>query len=165
MEHAYSFHLTLVASTLSALYVYRDVWPLMTFALRPVDEDDGAILWLKIALMIFIGVVEPLFEPYRYVPVDSNDPMQTPNPEQTACIMLLMVYGFLDPTVWLAYRLPHLSLEKLPPLCDYDYVRTLIERSYPVSTSPFRAGVVSDIDHRSIWIRSLVQRNIICSLA
>lgn len=66
----YSFHLTLVTFAVCVLYCYRDIWPLMTFTLRPADEAEGDILWAKIALLIFVSTVEPLFEPYPYIPVD-----------------------------------------------------------------------------------------------
>lgn len=49
------------------VYAYRDVWPLMTFTLEPKDGEEGALLWVKIALAAFIGVIEPLLEPYPYV--------------------------------------------------------------------------------------------------
>ena len=91
-------------------------------------------MWAKIVLMAFVGVIEPLFEPYAYIPLEPKDPMLVPNPEQTACIISFLVYAFLDPIIWLAYRIPHLTYDQLPPLCDYDYIRNLIKRSYPVST-------------------------------
>lgn len=65
----YSFHLSLVSGAILAIYVYRDVWPLMTFVLTPKD-GSGGLLWAKVALAIFAGVFEPLFEPYPYVPYD-----------------------------------------------------------------------------------------------
>ncbi len=57
------------------------------------------------------------------------------NPEQTASIFSFLLYTFLDPTIWLAIRLRNLSLDQLPPLCDYDSVKNLIKRSYAVSTT------------------------------
>ena len=58
-----SKHLTLVALVFFGVYVRRDIWPLATFALRPLDEAQGTLLWVKIALIAFIGVIEPLVEP------------------------------------------------------------------------------------------------------
>lgn len=60
--------------------------------------------------------------------------MPVVNPEQTASIISFLSYSFLDPMIWLAYRIPHLSRDQLPPLCDYDRAKNLIKRSYPVST-------------------------------
>lgn len=52
------------------MYAYRDIWPLMTFSLRPRDEGEGYILWVKMALAGVAGIMLPLFEPYPYIPVD-----------------------------------------------------------------------------------------------
>lgn len=59
--------------------------------------------------------------------------MPAPNPEQTASIASFAFYTFLDPIIWLGNRVPHLSHDQLPPLCDYDRLKNLIKRSYPVS--------------------------------
>lgn len=58
--------------------------------------------------------------------------MKTPNPEQTASILSLAVYSFLDPVVYLANRVPKLTSEQLPPLADYDYTKNLRAGSFPV---------------------------------
>ncbi|PSR81333.1 hypothetical protein PHLCEN_2v6412 [Hermanssonia centrifuga] len=125
-----SLHLTLVTFTLFAVYAYRDIWPLMTFTLEPADKAEGSILWVKVAFVAFVGAVEPMFEPYVYIPVDPQNPSTLVNPEQTASIFSSLLYTFLDPTIWLAIRLRNLSLDQLPPLCDYDSVKNLIKRSY-----------------------------------
>ena len=66
----FSRHLTLVTFTVLAVYLYRDIWPLMTFTLQPADSAEGILLWVKIALLAFVGVVEPLFEPFPYAGCD-----------------------------------------------------------------------------------------------
>ena len=58
------------------------------------------------------------------------------NPEQTASYLSMMTYTFLDPIVFLAYRVPHLSHDMLPPLADYDYTKNLVRRSFKAGT-PF----------------------------
>ncbi|PSR81762.1 hypothetical protein PHLCEN_2v6271 [Hermanssonia centrifuga] len=105
----------------------------MTLTLIPADAAEGRMLWVKIALVITAGIVEPTFEPYSYIPVDPKDPAPEPNAEQTASIASFLSFTFLDPTIWLAYRVPHLSFDQLPPQCDYDYARNLIKRSYPAA--------------------------------
>jgi hypothetical protein len=45
-----------------------------------------------------------------------------------------MTYTFLDPIVFLAYRVPRLSNDMLPPLSDYDYTKNLVRRSFKVRT-------------------------------
>lgn len=54
-------------------------------------------------------------------------------PEQTASILSLVLYSFLDPIIFLAYRIPHLSFDQLPPLADYDLAKYLVKRSHGVS--------------------------------
>lgn len=44
----------------------------------------------------------------------------------------MALYLFLDPYIWLGYRLPHLPLDKLPPVADYDYTKNLVKKSYIV---------------------------------
>lgn len=64
-----------------------------------------------------------------------QDPAPEPNREQTACILSMMLYNFLDPVIFLGYRMPHLSWEQLPPLADYDYTRNVVKRGFPVCNS------------------------------
>ena len=63
-------HLCLTTLAVSALYVYRDLWPIMTYTLHPADGHEGKLLWAKVVLAIFAGIIEPIFEPYPYIPVD-----------------------------------------------------------------------------------------------
>lgn len=57
---------------LFGVYFYRDVWPLMTFSLHPLDAAEGRILWAKIALSGLSGVLLPILEPFPYIPVDEK---------------------------------------------------------------------------------------------
>ena len=72
VQHAQrmSLHLTAVTLAVTMLYAYRDVWPLMTISLPCVDEEEGAVMWVKVSLLAFVSVVVPLCEPFPYVPVD-----------------------------------------------------------------------------------------------
>lgn len=63
----------------------------------------------------------------------SQEPMPEPNPEQTAPIISMMLFAFLDRIVFLAYRVPHLSFEQLPPLPDYGFAKHLVKKSHPAS--------------------------------
>ncbi|KAG6866017.1 hypothetical protein C0991_009425 [Blastosporella zonata] len=65
--------------------------------------------------------------------------MEVPNAEQTASLLSLAVYSFLDPVVFLAYKIPHLSHDQLPPLADYDYTKELKANSFP-HLDPFAGG-------------------------
>ncbi|KAI9431381.1 hypothetical protein H4582DRAFT_2085045 [Lactarius indigo] len=116
-----SFHLSSLLLGTFSIYAYRDIWPLLTFTLSPVDASEGPLLWVRIGLLAFAAIVIPLLIPYQYIP----DPLQVINPEQTASLLSMMLYTFLDPIVFLAYRVPHLSHDMLPPLADYDYTKNL----------------------------------------
>lgn len=62
-----------------------------------------------------------------------------PNPEQTASLISLVTYAFLDPTILLANRIPHLSADQLPPIADYDQAKNLVKKSFP-TLDPFTGG-------------------------
>lgn len=66
----FSAHLSSISFAILAVYAYRDVWPLMTFTLQPKDLAEGDILWARLALIAFVGALEPVFEPYPYIPYD-----------------------------------------------------------------------------------------------
>ncbi|KAJ7071475.1 hypothetical protein C8F01DRAFT_1317450 [Mycena amicta] len=124
-------HLNLVLLATLATYIYRDVFPLVTYHHAILDASEGWILWTKLGALLLGSVIIPLFIPRAYVPVDPKNPMPVPNPEQTASIFSLMFYFFLDPVVFLGYRLRHLSADQLPPLADYDYAANMRARSFP----------------------------------
>ena len=63
-------HVSLLLFLLWALYLYRDVWPLATVNLKPVDGDEGALLWAKLALLSLTGFIVPTIIPRKYVPVN-----------------------------------------------------------------------------------------------
>lgn len=65
-------HLCLVLLSVWAVYVYRDVWPLATFTLSPLDASEGVILWIQLVDLTFAAVVVPLLIPRRYTPVDPD---------------------------------------------------------------------------------------------
>ncbi|KAH8986103.1 hypothetical protein EDB92DRAFT_1949382 [Lactarius akahatsu] len=96
-----SFHLSSLLLGTFSVYAYRNIWPLLTFTLSPVDAWEGALLWVRIGLLAFAAIVIPLLVPYQYIPID-------PKARSPA-----------------AYRVPHLSHDMLPPLADYDNTRNL----------------------------------------
>jgi hypothetical protein len=125
-----SLHLSFLLFVSFAVYVYRDIWPLATFTLSPKDLSEGWFVWTKIIILFWAGVVVPLVMPRQYMPFNPREPMP-PNPEQVASILSLTLYFFLDPIVFLAYRIPHLSRDLLPVLADYDYAKNLKKRAFP----------------------------------
>ncbi|KZV64708.1 P-loop containing nucleoside triphosphate hydrolase protein [Peniophora sp. CONT] len=123
-------HLILILLASFAVYAYRDLWPLMTYVLSPADRQEGALLWVKLALVTYAGVLIPLTIPRAYVPLDPENPSLEPNPEQTASILSLITFTFLDKHIFMAYRLPHLSFDLLPAIADYDRTAHLVKRSF-----------------------------------
>ncbi|KDQ56808.1 hypothetical protein JAAARDRAFT_36283 [Jaapia argillacea MUCL 33604] len=122
-------HVVLLLLGIFGVYAYRDLWPLTTFTLSPMDSKEGWLLWTKIGVLSFVGIFIPLAIPRQYVPYDPKEPMET-NPEQTASILSLALYSFLDPVVYTAYKVPHLKHEQLPALSDYDHAKNLVKRSF-----------------------------------
>ena len=60
---------TLCSFLVLADYAYRDIWPLMTFTLRPKDEAQGKLLWVNIALAAWTGLLGPVLEPYPHTSI------------------------------------------------------------------------------------------------
>ena len=63
-------HVNLILTTAWFVYGYRDIWPLATFTLEPLDSAEGALLWARVALLTIGGVIIPMTIPSRYVPFD-----------------------------------------------------------------------------------------------
>ncbi|KAL1939038.1 hypothetical protein VTO73DRAFT_10298 [Trametes versicolor] len=100
--------------------------------MHPADVAEGKILWAKLALLSLAGVVVPLLTPGQYTPILSKHESQVDlAPEQTASILSLLVFGYLEPIVWRAWRASRLTYEALPPLPDYDYLTNLRRQSFP----------------------------------
>lgn len=142
------YNVVLLLSTF-AVYVARDVWPLVTFSEHPRDLSEGQLLWFKVATLTITAVLIPLFIPRRYIPVDPKaiihplfvylgsdnyfqNPMSVPNDEQTCSIFSRCVYTYLDPVISLGYRVSHLQFDQLPPLPDSDECKNLINIAFPV---------------------------------
>ncbi|RXW23865.1 hypothetical protein EST38_g2012 [Candolleomyces aberdarensis] len=124
-------HLNILLLTFVGVYIYRDIFPLATFDRSPIDIAQGWLLYAKLSVLAIVAIVIPLAIPRQYTPVDPKEPMETPNPEQTASLFSLLTYSFLDPVILLANRVPHLSTDLLPPLADYDYAKNLRAHSFP----------------------------------
>ncbi|KAE9406408.1 P-loop containing nucleoside triphosphate hydrolase protein [Gymnopus androsaceus JB14] len=123
-------HLGIVLLVTWIVYGYYDLFPLATFAQSPSHSCQGWLLWTKIGILTFTGIVIPLAIPREYVPVDPKHPMPVQNPEQTASIFSLGTFFFLDPVVFEAYRVPHLPFTSLPPLADSDAAKNLKEAHF-----------------------------------
>ncbi|KAJ7347435.1 hypothetical protein DFH08DRAFT_1002337 [Mycena albidolilacea] len=110
-------HLKFILAVAFGVYFYRDILPFATYT-WPVQDasEDPIILRAKLITLTLAAVIIPLVTPRVYVPVDPAHPMPVPNPEQTASPLSLILFSFLDPVIVLAYKLPHLPFDLLPPL-------------------------------------------------
>ncbi|KAI0691343.1 hypothetical protein BC835DRAFT_1360883 [Cytidiella melzeri] len=120
-------HITLISLLVWCIFAYRDLWPLGTYTLQPVDAAEGWFIWTKIGILTVAAIFVPLVMPRRYVPPDPQNPEEV-NPEQTASILSAALYSWLSPYIWLGNRVEHLALEQLPPLADYDRSENLVKR-------------------------------------
>ncbi|KAF5368905.1 hypothetical protein D9758_002958 [Tetrapyrgos nigripes] len=122
-------HFNAVSLASFLVYAYRDLVPLGTFTSNPLDAAQGWIIWAKVSLLALISVVIPLMIPRQHIPVDPQHPKE-PSPEQTASLLSLLLYTFLDSVIVKAYRSPHLPYEGLFPLPDTDHIEYLKARYF-----------------------------------
>ncbi|KAJ6606134.1 hypothetical protein DFH09DRAFT_1119386 [Mycena vulgaris] len=155
-------HLNTLLVVIFSTYLYRDLFPLATFNRPQLDIHEDYFLWAKMFIVTTIGVVLPLTVPR----MNAQSSETTNSPEQTASIISLVTYTFLDPLISLAGRLPHLSYELLPPLPDYNDAANLKAATFPhlnaSSTGKFRHvffGLmrVFRADYTAIVLLSIVQ--------
>ncbi|KAF8610641.1 hypothetical protein BDV93DRAFT_484022 [Ceratobasidium sp. AG-I] len=124
-----NFHLMVLLLIAFGVYAWRDIFPFATFSLIPADSAGGWSTWTRIGILMFASIVIPMSIPRPYVPLDPGNP-GIPNPEQTAPLISLVLYNFLNPLIWTAYRTTKLEYEQLPPLADYDRAAYLKKRSF-----------------------------------
>ncbi|KAG8781969.1 hypothetical protein FRC12_021352 [Ceratobasidium sp. 428] len=128
-------HLTIILLLAFGGYTYLDLKPLALSA-TPVDQlTHTSLTWVHLATLGFAAAVVPLCVPRLYAPLDPNSPI---NPEQTAPLISLVSYQFLDSLIWTAYRARKLQFDQLPPLADYDRAAYLKQKSFD-QLDPFRS--------------------------
>ncbi|KAF8157949.1 ABC transporter type 1, transmembrane domain-containing protein [Crassisporium funariophilum] len=126
-------HVSVVLLGALGAFGHCNLWPLATYGGgQPRDVYKGNFLWVELVILVCVAVVIPLSVSRLYIPVDAKDdvdleqnPMPDPNPEQTASIFSMMTFSFIDPIISLAYCVPHIRPDQLPPLADYDSSRYL----------------------------------------
>ncbi|VDC03809.1 unnamed protein product [Peniophora sp. CBMAI 1063] len=123
-------HLVLVLLASCAAYGFRDIWPLMTYTLRPLDAGEGALLWLKISLLALAGIIIPLISPRQYVPLDPENPSDGPHPEQTCSLLSLLTYSFMNKSIYAAYNSPSQAGSDTLTMADYDRMPYLVKRNF-----------------------------------
>jgi hypothetical protein len=130
-------HLVTILAATWVIYFVRDIYPLATFTV-PTQDPLTASLWVRLGLLTFAAVVAPLFSPRTHVPVSQPLGAYEPTAEQTASIIALLSYQYLDSFFLQTWRLPALPFEQLPPLGDDDQAahlrRTVLPKLDPAST-------------------------------
>ncbi|KAJ3910566.1 P-loop containing nucleoside triphosphate hydrolase protein [Lentinula edodes] len=121
-----SIHLEVVLLTSLVVYGLNIMVPIIVSAKNIVEHCEGSTQsWIKFIALLLGAVLLPLLIPRQYVPVDPKNPLSAPNPEQTASLLSLIFFTYLDSLVWKASKEPHLSTDALPPLSDNDQSRIL----------------------------------------
>ncbi|KAI0373549.1 multidrug resistance-associated ABC transporter [Pilatotrama ljubarskyi] len=124
---ALSGHLSFVLLLTWAVYLYRDVLPLATTIMRPMDADEGLLLWIKLGILTGAAVIIPMFIPRS---PDSDTEVAEPlTKEQKAGWYSRRMFSWLNETVAKAYRVNHIPLEELPPLASTDRTKHLVDDS------------------------------------
>ncbi|KAG8874159.1 hypothetical protein FRB97_006107 [Tulasnella sp. 331] len=134
-----SNHLTLLLLIDFSVAAYRNLVPLGTYTASPMDSADGWFAWSRLMLLFIAGVIIPLISPREHRPIDPLNPSPA-TPEQTASILSLTLFSFLDPVVIKASRSPSLPYDELPVLADYDRADHLAAISFPSIDPSARVG-------------------------
>lgn len=154
-------HISMTLAVSWMIYAYRDLWPLFTYSLKPLDSAEGFLVWVRLVLLTVGAIIIPLTRPRIYVPFDplvrvfsfamrSTDsvimktPLNEPSPEQTASILSRLFYFYATPVVIAATRKSHLTLDELPPLSDFYQVKNLERRGFTVS---FRSKIITNLSY------------------
>ncbi|KAJ3743110.1 P-loop containing nucleoside triphosphate hydrolase protein [Lentinula detonsa] len=135
-------HLNVVLLVIWIMYGYRDLFPLATLTKAPLDLCKGWALWSEIVILSVVAILVPVLTPREYIPVDFKHPMPKPNPEQTASILSLGMFFFLDPVVFEAYGVSHLPYERLPPLADVDSIKNIKTAQFRHVDPTFRYEII-----------------------
>ncbi|CAE6514065.1 unnamed protein product [Rhizoctonia solani] len=114
-----NFHLVVLLLAAFSVQAWEYLVPLALSNQNPADSY-GWLIWLHAGLLGFVAVVVPLWIPRLYIPLDPKNPVM-PNAEQTASLISLITFTFMDPIVYASYRAPKLEYDQLPTLADYDH--------------------------------------------
>ena len=146
MRHRLSVYRAIILLAVWSIYAYRDILPLAIYGRSPEDEGEGNILWAKIGVLTFAAIVLPIISP-RHPPPPEN-PEDTPateqaettentlGPEQTASVLSLVTYSWLDPLIREAQKRPNLPVDEMPPLAEYNRIGYLMDTCHKVSDRP-----------------------------
>ncbi|KAJ7596755.1 P-loop containing nucleoside triphosphate hydrolase protein [Mycena floridula] len=119
-----SRHLCAILFVSFAVDFCINVFPMLVYPSLSIEFQPRTII------LFFTAVVIPLVSPRPYCPV-VPDKVSVPTPEQTASILSLATYSYLDPLMFLAYRSKNITKEQLPPLADNDSAHYLKKKNFP----------------------------------
>ncbi|KAG8864753.1 hypothetical protein FRB96_003338, partial [Tulasnella sp. 330] len=146
-----STHLAMLLLVAFGVFFYRDVIPLAMIFKVPQDAADGWVTWLQVALLSLAGVIIPVITPRRYSPVDPLNPAE-PAPEQTASLLSLTLFNYVDAVISKGYRQSHVRSDELPPVPDYDHVGNLARRAFPHLDPLVKVGKPRHIFFGLMWV-------------
>ena len=63
-------HLVWVLFGTWIVFAYRNLYPLSTFTLSPIDIEEGWLLWAKVGVLTFVAAIIPIIIPTQYIPFD-----------------------------------------------------------------------------------------------
>ncbi|KZS96534.1 P-loop containing nucleoside triphosphate hydrolase protein [Sistotremastrum niveocremeum HHB9708] len=124
-----SAHLSFTHFVAFCIYITRDVVPLAVEG-TPADIKEGAVAWVRLALLGVTGVIIPGLIPRKYYPIDPLEPSE-PADSQTASYLSWLFYDFLDPIVYTAFKNTNLQFSDLPVLADDDKAKYLARTGFP----------------------------------
>ncbi|TFK76836.1 P-loop containing nucleoside triphosphate hydrolase protein [Pluteus cervinus] len=125
-------HLSVLLLVTFAVYSCRDIFPLATYTMAPLDLHEGWVLWPKVTVLSIISIIIPLAIPQQYIPIDPKYSTDIPSPEQTASFLSRITYSYASTFIWSSRKKEKITQSDLPPLCDYDRASYLRDRSFPV---------------------------------
>ncbi|QRW00095.1 ABC transporter transmembrane region [Ceratobasidium sp. AG-Ba] len=122
-------HLSCLLILAFGVHIYIDLLPLAWSTYPQYTLTSPWLTCIRLSIVGVVALIIPGCTPRPYLPTNLNhtDP---PNPEQTASLLSLISYQFLDSLIWKAYRARKLPYDELPPLADYDRAEYLKERSF-----------------------------------
>ncbi|KAG8882432.1 hypothetical protein FRB97_008247, partial [Tulasnella sp. 331] len=146
-----SIHLSVLLLVTFGVTFYRNIVPLAMISKVPQDAADGWITWLRVFLLSVAGLVIPAITPRKYNPVDPLNPAD-PAPEQTASLLSLTIFTYVDPIVTKGYRQPHVRANELPEIPDYERMGIQAERAFPHLDPLVKVGGRHHIFLDLIWL-------------
>ncbi|KAL4243412.1 hypothetical protein ABKN59_001097 [Abortiporus biennis] len=124
-------HLVLVLLIPWAVLVYRDIIPLLTFTMVPLDDTEEGLLWVKIGVLTLAAVIIPLFIPPEYFPdIDEEFSNWQLKNEDSVSWTSRLFFIYCDPLILKAAKAKKLESDDLAPMLRVDRTKNLV-KLYP----------------------------------